>query len=114
MKEVRHSFESACKKAKLSDFRFHDLRHSAASFMAMSGVDLMAIKQILGHKTIQMTLRYSHLTQGHLRSAVAALGNALNVPSEPVSHFISQSAENAIPAKDPVSVGFQNLSPPLT
>jgi len=56
----RNAFERACKRAGIYGFRFHDLRHSAASFMAMAGVDLMAIKQVLGHKTIQMTLRYSH------------------------------------------------------
>ncbi|MGB5197349.1 MAG: site-specific integrase, partial [Candidatus Deferrimicrobium sp.] len=55
VKEVRHSFERACLRAGIRGFRFHDLRHSAASFMAMAGVDLMAIKQVLGHKTIAMT-----------------------------------------------------------
>ncbi|MGE5190551.1 MAG: tyrosine-type recombinase/integrase, partial [Gemmatimonadota bacterium] len=75
--------------------RFHDLRHSAASFMAMAGVDLMAIKQLLGHKTIQMTLRYSHLSPGHLRNAVAAIDRAMSPNRTSTSQFTSQSGEIA-------------------
>jgi integrase len=95
MKEVRHSFNRACRLAGIYGFRFHDLRHSAASFMAMAGVDLMAIKQVLGHKTIAMTARYSHLSPGHLRNAVAAIDRALSAPADPTSQFTSQSGENA-------------------
>ena len=79
-------------------FHFHDPRHTAASFMAMAGVDLMSIKQILGHKTIQMTLRYSHLSPGHLRNAVAAIDRALTSLSDPTSQFTSQSSESSLPA----------------
>lgn len=49
----------ACSRAGLHDFLFHDLRYSAAGFIAMAGVGLMVIKQVLGYKTIQMTLWYS-------------------------------------------------------
>ena len=49
MKEVGCSFDSACKRAGIYNFHFHDLRHSAASFMAMSGIDLLSIGKILGH-----------------------------------------------------------------
>lgn len=52
-------------KAKLEDFRFHDLRHTAASELAMNGASLLDIAAILGHKTMQMTKRYSHLTKQH-------------------------------------------------
>lgn len=93
--EVRHNFERACKRAGIYNFRFHDLRHAAASFMAMAGVDLMAIKQILGHKTIQMTARYSHLSPGHLRSAVGTIDRAIAIST---SQFTSQSGENPLPA----------------
>jgi len=94
----RNAFERACKRAGIYNFRFHDLRHTAASFMAMAGVDLMAIKQILGHKTIQMTLRYSHLSPGHLRNAVAAIDRAMDSNQTPTSQFTSQLAENSHPA----------------
>jgi len=94
----RNAFERACKRAGIYDFHFHDLRHTAASFMAMGGVDLMSIKQILGHKTIQMTLRYSHLSPGHLRKAVDAIAQALTSNQTPTSQFTSQLTENSLPA----------------
>ena len=56
--------------AGLPDFRFHDLRHSAASYLAMSGASLMDIAAILGHKTLAMVKRYSHLSEQHTTAAV--------------------------------------------
>ncbi|GGZ55996.1 integrase [Lysobacter xinjiangensis] len=56
--------------AGLTDFRFHDLRHSAASYLAMSGASLMDIAAILGHKTLAMVKRYSHLSEQHTTAAV--------------------------------------------
>lgn len=63
--DLRHQWDEAIKKAKLDDFRFHDLRHTAASYLAMNGATLVEISEILGHKTMQMVKRYSHLTQKH-------------------------------------------------
>jgi integrase len=57
-------------EAGLDDFRFHDLRHSAASYLAMSGATLMDIAAILGHKTLAMVKRYSHLSEQHTTAAV--------------------------------------------
>lgn len=71
--DVKTAFEGACLRAGIEDFRFHDLRHSAASHMAMAGVPLITIGAILGHKTPAMTQRYSHLSEGHLLDAVNAL-----------------------------------------
>jgi integrase len=59
------AFRAAREKARLGDFRFHDLRHSAASYLAMSGASLMDIAAILGHKTLAMVKRYSHLVVDH-------------------------------------------------
>ena len=56
--------------AGLKDFRFHDLRHTAASYLAMSGATLAEIAEILGHKTLAMVKRYSHLTEQHTSSVV--------------------------------------------
>lgn len=63
----------AVKRAELVDFRFHDLRHCCASYLAMSGVDVRTIAEILGHKTLQMTMRYSHLNTAALTEPLEAM-----------------------------------------
>lgn len=67
---IQKAWEAARAEAKLEDFRFHDLRHSAASYLAMSGASLMDIAAILGHKTLAMVKRYSHLSEQHTAAAV--------------------------------------------
>lgn len=65
-RSLREAWERALKKAGIEDFHWHDLRHTAASYMAMSDVSLVEIAKILGHRTMQMALRYAHLSQGHI------------------------------------------------
>ena len=67
---VHKYWRKALVVAKLKDFRFHDLRHSAASYLAMSGASLMDIAAILGHKTLAMVKRYSHLSEQHTTAAI--------------------------------------------
>ena len=62
---IRAPWVKAVKEAGLSNFRFHDLRHCSASFFAENGATLIEIAHVLGHKTLAMTQRYSHLTQAH-------------------------------------------------
>ncbi len=64
------AWQAARAAAELPDVRFHDLRHSAASYLAMSGASLMDIAAILGHKTLAMVKRYSHLSEQHTTAAV--------------------------------------------
>jgi len=64
---------AALRDAQIEDFRFHDLRHTFASRLAMEGVDLMTIRELMGHKTMVMTLRYSNLSPGHCRTAIERL-----------------------------------------
>ncbi len=70
---VYDAFKKACSAAKIENFRFHDLRHTFASHLVMAGVDLVTVKELLGHKTIAMTNRYTHLAQEHKAQAVAKL-----------------------------------------
>lgn len=55
----------ALKTARIKNFRFHDCRHTCASMLAQSGATLLEIGDVLGHRQLQMTKRYSHLTTGH-------------------------------------------------
>ncbi len=60
------SWRKVLKLADISNFRFHDLRHTAASYLAMSGSKLLDIANILGHKSLSVTQRYAHLSDDHL------------------------------------------------
>jgi len=61
------------KDSGLSDFHWHDLRHTFISRLVMAGVDLRTVQELAGHKTIQMTMRYAHLAPSHLATAVEKL-----------------------------------------
>lgn len=78
---MKRSFATALDRAKITDFHFHDLCHTFASQLVMAGVDLVAVKELLGHKDIKMTLRYAHLAPAHKRKAVNVLDALLNQPS---------------------------------
>lgn len=75
--DLRTPWETAVKKAELHDFKFHDLRHSAASYLAMNGASLAEIAEVLGHKTLQMVKRYAHLSEGHTARVVASMNNKI-------------------------------------
>ncbi len=66
----KKSFHTACRNAGLKDLRIHDLRHVFASKMVMNGTSLYITGELLGHRTTQMTKRYSHLVPSTLKKAV--------------------------------------------
>jgi integrase len=68
---VRKGWRRAVQRAALVDFHFHDLRHSFSSWWVMRGGSLQALKEVLGHTDLKMTLRYAHLAPDHLRSEMA-------------------------------------------
>lgn len=76
---LRRNFAAALKAAGVFDLRWHDLRHSFASWFLMRTNDLPALQRLLGHASPSMTLRYAHLSRGHLASNVAAFESAIPV-----------------------------------
>jgi integrase len=71
--QVTVAFARVCRGLKIADFRFHDLRHTAASWLRMSGADIHTVAQLLGHKDLRMAARYQHLSPAYLSDAVHRL-----------------------------------------
>ncbi len=74
--DCRKQFSSAVKMAEIENIRFHDLRYTFASHLIMAGVDVMTVKELLGHASITMTMRYSHLAPDHRLRAIKTLDSA--------------------------------------
>ena len=75
--DVKKSWETSIKRAGIEDFRFHDLRHSTASYLAMDGASMTDIAEVLGHKTLQMVKRYAHLSEAHTSKVVASMNEKM-------------------------------------
>ena len=84
-RNLRQSFRKACARAGISDFRFHDLRHTFASWHVQSGTDLYRLSRILGHSTLQMTTRYAHLATDNLHEAVRNMATSMATTSSDLS-----------------------------
>ncbi|MFC2062196.1 tyrosine-type recombinase/integrase, partial [Elusimicrobiota bacterium] len=72
-RDIRKPFKKALDNAGIKNFRFHDLRHTFASHLVMNGVEIMTISKFLGHKSIEMTMRYAHLSPGYKAKAIEKL-----------------------------------------
>ena len=92
----RYWFEPAIRTAKIRNFSWHCLRHTFASRLVMAGVDLRTVQELMGHKSIQMTVRYSHLTPKHTLAAVELLARAASVA--PTDTKTSTGSEEQISA----------------
>lgn len=75
-------FPHIVKAAKIWEFNWHDLRHTFASRLVMDGVDIRTVQELMGHKSIVTTMRYSHLAETHLAAAVERLTRPTRDPSE--------------------------------
>jgi integrase len=75
--DLRRAWVAAMKNADITNFHWHDLRHSAASYLAMNGATLAEIAEILGHKTLSMVKRYAHLSDAHTASVVARMNEKI-------------------------------------
>jgi len=94
---VNRVFVKALTKAKIEDFSWHCLRHTFASRLVMAGVDLRTVQELMGHKTLAMTLRYSHLSPGHQLDAVQRL-NAAAAPLSDTRSDTDAAASEAVAA----------------
>ena len=102
---VYDAFKKACSAAGIDDFRFHDLRHTFASHLVMAGVDLVTVKDLLGHAGINMTVRYSHLVPEHKAQAVAKLEERYKTAREESQ---AQSAVVSPELKEAIGRGFDS------
>ena len=75
--DSRSVWEATLKRANIQNFRFHDLRHSCASYLAMNGASLAEIAEVLGHKTLQMVKRYAHLSEAHTAKVVQSMNERI-------------------------------------
>jgi len=75
--DLRKPWNRALEEAGIEDYRWHDNRHSAASYLAMNGASLAEIAEVLGHKTLAMVKRYSHLSEAHTAGVVERMNKAI-------------------------------------
>ena len=74
-KDIKKAFSTVLKNANIKNFRFHDLRHTVATRMVESGTDLVVVQEILGHSSIQTTMRYAHPVPENKKRAIECLSN---------------------------------------
>ena len=79
MKEVGEAFKRALKRAGITDFTFHDLRHTWASWHVMSGTSLQELMELGGWKSYEMVLRYAHLAPEHLKKAASRIERKMEI-----------------------------------
>jgi integrase len=101
LSDIKRSFHAALKKAGIKDFHWHDLRHTSASYLAMKGASLKAVQEHLGHSSIAMTERYSHLSENFQREQVNLLNGLCGESGKKLVRnevLIRNEAENEINA----------------
>jgi integrase len=75
--DIRTAWENAVKRSEIANFKFHDLRHSCASYLAMNGASLAEIAEVLGHKTLSMVKRYAHISEAHTAGVVSRMNEKI-------------------------------------
>jgi len=101
---VNRIFLPALRQAKIDDFHWHDLRHTFASRLVMAGVDLRTVQELLGHKTLAMTLRYAHLLPEHQLEAVQRLNRPDSGDASITSSITARSRRSRAAAAGPLGV----------
>jgi integrase len=100
-RDIKRSFGSACKRAGITDFRFHDLRHTFASHYLMRGGSLRGLQKRLGHKDIRMTMRYSHLSKEFDTEEIQVMNGLTRQQKDTPSAHVTKLShrEKTFPAK---------------
>jgi len=93
---IKEAFKAACRRAGISDFRFHDLRHTAASLLAAGGCDIITLQHILGHKTLAMTQRYAHLIPGRHERARQIMSHIWSEGATKLPHSRSSAKDLSV------------------
>lgn len=96
---VTQVFKATCKRAGMEILSPHVMRHTFASRLIMAEVDLRTVQELMGHKSIAMTIRYAHLSPDHKRAAISALENRLSEKSPIPAHNIPHPVPSAPHAK---------------
>ena len=79
---IKRQWQKALKESGIIHCRFHDLRHTFASSLVMNGVDIDTVAELMGHKDLSMTKRYSHPSPQHKKQAINKL-NFRTIPTRP-------------------------------
>lgn len=92
-RSFRTAFANACKRARIVNLRVHDLRHTFASHLVMRGVDMLTVSELLGHSSVEMTKRYSHLCPKHMGRSVKVLDGLIDTN---LIHSTQDSSEKEV------------------
>jgi len=96
LKGYKHWFDKAVENAKVENFTWYSLRHSFASRFVMAGVDIRTVAELMGHQTIQMTMRYAHLAPAHTLAAVQMLvPTGTRTSTKPSERVVRMQAKSA-------------------
>lgn len=113
---IRRAWEHAVQIAGVRDFRFHDLRHTAASYLAMNRATPSEIAEVLGHRTLQMVKRYAHLSHSHVAGVVASMNQKIfghtsaTIPAEESDGPTENTRQAGAKASSSATDHFQGLS----
>jgi integrase len=108
---VSLAFLRSCRKVGVLDFRLHDLRHTAASWMRMQGADIHTVALLLGHKDLRMAARYQHLSPAHLQDAVKGLDSVFSPELGKLSLLSGEGSKSA--DHDEVTIEPKNRYKPV-